>query len=148
MQCSINQLSELTGRDRRTIKKRVETLSTDEQGRYDSTQALPLLYGSSKGELDPSQERAKLDLARRELAELEYRKRRGELVSIDTVFRVIESASTSCREHLLCLPARLSEVFAAEGNARIIESQLSNEIRSGLERISNVSQHDFGEPMQ
>ena len=148
MKTSINQISEWTGLDRRTVKKRIEALSTDDQGRYDSTQALPLLYGSSKGELDPSQERAKLDQARRALAEIEYRKRRGELVSIETVFRVIESASTACREHLLCLPARLSEVFAAEGNARIIESQFSNEIRSGLERISNVSQHDFGEPMQ
>ena len=147
MKTSINQISEWTGLDRRTVKKRLTALPSDVDGQYDSRQALPLMYGSN-GQLDPSQEKAKLDSARRELAELEYRKRRGELIEQHTVFRVVETAATACREHLLCLPARLSEVFAAEGNARIIESQFSNEIRSGLERISNVSQHDFGEPIQ
>ena len=151
MQCSINHLADLTGRDRRTIKKRVETLSTDDQGRYDSTQALPLLYGSSKGELDPSQERAKLDQARRELAELEYRKRRGALIEEGTVFRGVESAATACREHLLTIPGRMADSFAAEGSARSIEATLNKEIRSALERITDVSRYDFGkqvEPIQ
>ena len=148
MQCSINHLADLTGRDRRTVKKRIEALQTDEQGRYDSTQALPLLYGSSKGELDPSQERAKLDQARRELAELEYRKRRGALIEEGTVFRVVESAATACREHLLTIPGRMAEVFAAEGSARNIEATLNQEIRSALERITDVSRYDFGEPLQ
>jgi phage terminase Nu1 subunit (DNA packaging protein) len=143
MQCSINQLSELTGRDRRTIKRRIEALPTDDQGRYDSTQALPLLYGS-KGELDPSQERAKLDQARRELAELEFSKRRGALIEEGTVFRVVESAATACREHLLTIPGRMADSLAAEANARSIEATLNQEIRSALERITDVSRYDFG----
>ena len=148
MQCSINQLSELTGRDRRTIKRRIEALLTDDQGRYDSTQALPLLYGSSKGELDPSQERAKLDQARRELAELEFSKRRGALIEEGTVFRVVESAATACREHLLTIPGRMADSLAAEANARSIEATLNQEIRSALERITDVSRYDFGKQVE
>jgi hypothetical protein len=41
---TVHFLSELTGKHRNTVKKHLSDLSPDEDGRYDSTKALQLLY--------------------------------------------------------------------------------------------------------
>ena len=137
MQCSINQLSELTGRDRRTIKKRIEALPTDDKGRYDSSQALPLLYGS-KGELDPSQERAKLDQVRRELAEIQRDERLGNLIPADVVLDRWSSEASRIRAKLLNLPGRLATVLTgADQSHASIEADSRKLIYEALAELSS-----------
>ncbi len=73
MKVSTNQLSELTGKDRRTLKRLLEPLTPEIDGRahlYESVIALQLIYevDADGGMLDLQQERA--HLARAQTAEL------------------------------------------------------------------------------
>ena len=61
---SISRLSQLTGMTRETVAKRLVNLTPTIDGKakkYDSREALPLLYGAgAKGEFDLQAERARL----------------------------------------------------------------------------------------
>ena len=103
---SINKLSTLTGRDRRTITKRLATLAPNTQGEYLASEALRLIYNPD--ELNPTQERARLDAARREMLEIQKSVAEGELVHIDKVTTVWESIVSNARAKLLNLPPRLA----------------------------------------
>jgi len=72
------------------------------------------------------------------LAELEYKQKRSELIAIESVYRVLDSAATACREHLMGIPGRYSSIFAAESDARTIETILESEIRRALEQITDA----------
>jgi hypothetical protein len=82
MKITISALSDLTGFDRRTISRRLADLKCEDKGKggkfYQSDHALSTLYGGGGENLDPAQERALLDNARRRLTELEFSKRRGD----------------------------------------------------------------------
>ena len=77
------------------------------------------------------------------LAELEYKQKRAELIAIDSVYRVLDSAVTACREHLMGIPGRYASILAAESDARTIETLLETEIRRALEQISEAKEHDY-----
>ncbi len=49
-QVSINNLSELTGKDRRTIKRLIAQVKADSDGKFDSKDALETIYYGKKGE--------------------------------------------------------------------------------------------------
>lgn len=110
---SINKLSELTGKSRNTIRKRLAPMlsETDSQTvahALDSTKALSLIYGEGAEGLDPAQERALLDRTRRELAELDLETRRGNLIPSETVTEKWTSIAGNIRAKLLNLPGRLT----------------------------------------
>jgi hypothetical protein len=42
----------------------------------------------------------------------------------------------------------MADSLAAEANARSIEATLNKEIRSALERITDVSRYDFGKQVE
>jgi len=138
MQVSITTLSTWTGLHRDTIRKRLSALLTGEHGeQLDSAKALPLIYGDGE-RLDPQQEKARLDRTRRELAELDCKAKQRELIHVDDAKKVIDFAATSCREHLMGIPGRFADIFAAETDARQIESDLEAEIRAALMRIAEA----------
>ena len=128
--------------DRRTVAKRVAHLDCEDHGVrgkiYDAPEALRAIFLGTEG-LDATQEKAKLDESRRRLADLEYSRRRGELLHESSVFRVLDSAATAFREGLLTIPGRLANTLATENDARIIENQLFNEIRDQLIHITSVN---------
>lgn len=101
--------------------------------------------GSKKAEaiLELAEARAKKESYLAHLAEIDYQQKRGDLIAIETVFRVVETASTACREHLLGISGRYASMFAAEADAKVIEQTLDKEIRRALEHITNVANYDF-----
>ena len=72
------------------------------------------------------------------LAELEYKAKQRELIRVEDVFKVIDVAATSCREHLMGIPGRFASIFASETDARKIEEDLEAEIRTALTHIADA----------
>ncbi len=148
MKASISQLSDWTGFDRRTISKRLAHLEADDRGTrgkyYETDSALQTLYLGDTS-LDPAQEKARLDESRRRLADLEYSRRRGELLHESSVFGALDRAAMAFREGLLTIPGRIANTLASETDARIIENQLFNEIRDQLLHITSVKPADLRE---
>jgi len=112
---SINQLSELTGRDRRTITKQLEGLPSIDGPKgaylYDSTEALPLIY--HVGNLEAA--RAKQALSQASLnavKEEELRKQRVPrqlaLDEMDALFQAIGAILKTTKE---LSASRVSEIF-------------------------------------
>lgn len=94
--------------------------------------------------LDMAEARAKKESYLAHLAEIEYKQKRGELISEQAVFQVIETAASAFREQLLSIPGRYAAIFAAEGNAKTIEQVLDTELRKALEQVTNVRNVRFG----
>ena len=141
MKTSISQLSDLTGFDRRTISKRLAHLDAEDKGTrgkwYESDSALRTLYAGDAG-LDPQQERALLDAAKRRLADLEYAKRRGDLVPWETVDKALFTGVATMKSRLQGIAGQYSAIFAAESDAKKIEQILDAEIYAALVDISNT----------
>ena len=141
MKASISQIADWCGMDRRTISKRVAHLECEDHGVrgkcYETSEALRAIFLGTEG-LDPAQEKARLDESRRRLADLEFSRRRGELLHESSVFRVLETAGTAFRDGLLNIPSRIASSLAAETDARIIENRLFKEIRDQLLHLTSV----------
>ena len=142
MKTSISQLSDLTGFDRRTVSKRLAHLECEDQGTrgkwYESDSALRTLYAGGDAGLDPQQERALLDAAKRRLADLEYAKRRGDLVPWETVDKALFTGVATMKSRLQGISGQYANVFAAETDAKRIEQILDAEIYAALTDISNT----------
>ncbi len=142
MEINVSQIAEISGFDRATVRKRLDGLSCRDAGTggryYDSKVAFRQLYlggSGDEGVLDPTAEKAKLDKARRELAELDYAVKRRELLREESVFRALDAAAIAFKGRLEEIPGRFSSIFAAEGDPRTIESTLMREIHAALNHV-------------
>lgn len=137
---SINELAELTGIDRRTVKSRLESLdvTTGQRGAhlFESRQALPLLYLASGERLDPAQERAALDKVRRRQIEMQNLKSEGELIPKDEVAAAWSSQVLIAKGRLLSLPSRVSGDVLRLRDQRAIELRLRDAVIAILEELS------------
>ena len=113
---SIRSLSQLTGRNRETISRKLEGLACKpgpKNGKlYNAKEALPLIFDVDRGEqsaINPLKEKALLDEARRKLLELELAQKRGELLSSDGLQTELEDVFSSIRSKLLNLPPKLAQ---------------------------------------
>lgn len=100
---SINRLSELTGISAPTVRHRLAALRPTDTGkprRYESTQALPLLYGAGD-DLNPTTERAALDRARRSEIELRMQEKAQTLVPLELLSTLLAAAFANVRSGLL-----------------------------------------------
>lgn len=109
---SINKLSELTGFDRRTISARLKTIEPKKEGRsnlYETTEALPLLYGVEREgpTLDVSQERAALAREHRLVAEMRRKEIAGELMPASLVIKLGSSMVAMARSKLLAIHSKI-----------------------------------------
>ena len=112
---SVNQLSELTGRDRRTIKKQLEDLRFEagEKGAhlYESSEALPLIYRVNNLE----SARAKQALSQASLNAVKEEQLRKERVPLqlvldemDSLFQPMGAILKNTKE---LSPTRINEIF-------------------------------------
>ena len=112
---SVNQLAELTGRDRRTIKKQLEDLHfvDGEKGAhlYESTEALPMIYRVDKLE----SARAKQALSQASLNAIREENLRKERVPLqlvldemDSLFQAMGAILKNVKE---LSPSRINEIF-------------------------------------
>jgi hypothetical protein len=81
---------------------------------------------------------AKKEMYLANLAELDFKQKQGELIHVESVFKVIDTAATSCREHLMGIPGRFASIFAAEVDVMKIEQDLEAEIRTALQHIADA----------
>lgn len=138
MQVTVTTLSSWTGLHRDTIRKRLAPLLTGTRGEtVDSVEALPLIFGAGE-RLDPAQEKAKLDRAKREAAEIDLQLKRREVIRLTDCFKVIDVAAVNFRDHLLCLPGRFAAVFSGETDPREIERVMDEEIRQALTHLTDA----------
>jgi len=141
MMVSIQQLSELTGIDRRKVRPRLSDAGLQaEPGpsnamHYDSRAALSVLLCDAI-RLDPSQERAKLDQARREQIEARLQAERGELLPADEVATVWADQVRIAKERLLSLPARVAPALLRLDEIRDVERVMRDALLSVLEELA------------
>lgn len=142
MKLSMLQLVDLTGFAQRTVKKRLADLTPEVRGKahlYDSTVALPLLYGIGDPDgdrLDPQQERARLDVARRQLAELEHAKRSGDLIDATEVLARWTHIATVVKARMLAIPHKAA-AMAEHRPATEVAEVLRVEIKAALTELAD-----------
>jgi phage terminase Nu1 subunit (DNA packaging protein) len=114
---STNRLSELTGMDVRTIKRRLATLQPTVQGRahtYESRDALPLLYGAQdSAAFDLNQERARLAHHQANNESLREAQLRGDLLPRGLVIQTWQAIIAAARSRLLALPTKAAHQLLA-----------------------------------
>lgn len=109
-QLTVTQLSELTGVSEKTALKRlraraIQPVREDGRALYFAPQAaLPVVLQVGEG-LNPAAEKARLDRAKAELAELELAKRRRELLEAAEVERSWSGLVLTWKERIRGLPA-------------------------------------------
>ena len=115
MLLSINKLSELTGRNRRTIKKQLQDLRfvDGEKGAhlYESSEAFPLIYRVDNLESARAKQalsQASLNAIREEILRKERIPIQIVLDTMDEIFQAIGATLKNCKE---LSPARVNELF-------------------------------------
>lgn len=146
MQVSITTLSNWTNIHRDTVRRRLAPLLTGERGEtVNSADALPLIYGEGD-RLDPSQERARLDRTRRELAELDYNQRKSRLVDSAGVERAAFQFGRILQKNLVdVFPSRVAMEIAGMNDSWAIEAFIRERMRLELETVSTMQVQDEGE---
>ena len=149
---SINGLSELTGLDRRRIKKHLRDMPPDKthagSDLYSLPVALRILFAAADkaaGE-SPEIQRARLRLlqAQGDRQELAFAKDRGELISVDDAFLIGSEVAQTAKRQFLRLPLLASEL---EGkSAKEINHLLGAEVGRIVEEISRLSDPDIMRP--
>ena len=142
MLVSVNYLADITGKDRRTIGKRlsplVATPGPNRSNQYESREVLPLLYGGTDdGErLDPQQERARLDAERRRELEMRNARAAGELLPFDEVSAAWSEQIAIAKGRFLSMPARVSADVLRLKSQRDIEGILKAALVVILEELA------------
>ena|SRR5438876_3354666 len=113
---SINELSDLTGRHRHTITKRLLDLPSIDGPKgahlYESTEALPLIYAVDNLEAaraEQARSQAALNKVREEVLRKERIPIQIVLDTMDEIFQAIGATLKNCKE---LSPARVNELFA------------------------------------
>lgn len=139
MLVTISKLSDLTGMSRTTISPLLDKQLQFEPGPhggklYESADALRILY--QPGALDPIQEKAQLDRARRIAIETEQRKKDGELIPADQVAEAWTGYVLNTKSRLRGIPSRVSSALVGLSDMRAIERTLLGAIDEALSELS------------
>lgn len=92
---------------------------------------------AGQGEGDYWDSRARRERAEADMAELKLKEQLGELVRAADVRAEVAKKAAALREALMQLPARLSPVLAAEGDAGRVHDQLQAELRLVLQQLTD-----------
>jgi hypothetical protein len=99
MQVSINQLYEWTGKDRRTIKRRLEALKPDGEGKFDSKSALEAIYFGNPSEdgefISTPEAMRRLTIRKEEEILLDMEIKRKQRIPLDLVLTIFDEAQQS-----------------------------------------------------
>lgn len=137
---SINQLSKLTGRDRRTIDKRLVNLkpcrTVGKTRYYAAADVLPILGESPKDLPAKQQIEIRLLRARCERVELETKIRKGQFLPIGDIKRECTRFNFAIKQKFHAMPRRISQQIAAETDASTIETKIESELNDILTAMS------------
>jgi len=142
VKASINTLSLWTNVDRRTIGRRLESLAFETGPKrahlYETSTALRLILcpgmGGDGGQLDPAQQRARLDAARASEVEDRTRLRRGELLLATDYERELASAIKVTASTLESLPDRAERDAGASPEVVELLQAVIDKLREELYR--------------
>ncbi len=141
---SYNQLAELTGMAYRTIKKRLEEANINPVKReakgawFLPADALRAIYlggaQSAEGKLDPVQEKALLDKAKREYQELKTAEAKGVLAPVEVTGKIIADLAINVRTKVLGIPSKMAAILPADIRSDAYKDldKLAREILSDL----------------
>lgn len=136
------------GIDVKTVKKRVAS-AVPVHTTHNGTRKLYLLkdvarqvlglrddYGSNDEVLDPQQENARLNLARREKVEFETAVLRGEYLRADDVEALLYEMVTNCKTKILGMPSKYTHlILASDDHAEAVDI-FDSSCREALEELS------------
>ena len=151
MMQSVSQLSELTGKTRETIQKRLNAAAIEATTgpraakMYESKTALVAIYEATEGGNQGELMRARvknLDLDS-ELKKQRHAVNSGELIPAPIVERVWSGMTGACRAHLLSLPYRLAVAAVAVDGAAAVEEAARKLIYEALENIHAYDPRDY-----
>lgn len=137
---NITQLSEVSGLAQGTIsaalnKAGLKPVSTGKQKLFDAPQALRVLLTGS--DLDPRAERARLDSAKADLAELELQRKRGDLLDASTVEAIGAAVTAGLQMRIMGLRNLGPEVRIAASDAEASEI-IENAARDALAELARL----------
>ena len=155
---SLNQLSTLTGKTSRTLKKLLANLPPEEESGtlyYRPVEALPQIYGLGyfdvnrdlpagehgddfeDGRLpDPIREKARLDRRRADKLEIEIDVMKKKLIPIESVESAWSQMAGAFRSKIMNLPRKVAPRICATKDMRAIEKILSDECNEALTELS------------
>ena len=143
---SISRLSDETGFDRRTVKKRLANLIPVREGRsllYDPVEALPLLYSfGAEGEFDLAEQRARLTFHQANLEAMKEDERRGASIPAVEVEKAWLDHVMSARAVLLALPTKLAPAVMGATTMREVETFAREEIYRALDALESATAPD------
>lgn len=136
---SISALAVELGRDRRTIAAacaQVEPCGSDRRGKlYRLAEVIAVLNPAAKP-ADADEARARKLAAEAELAEMERDERRGQLVPISVVERVVSEEYAAVRAKLLSLPGKLAPLVAIEDDEVTCRDLIERGVTEALDELA------------
>lgn len=150
---SVSRISEITGSDRRTLKKVFEHIDPIIDGKahlYETKDVLPLIYqptGSVEGDpvnLDIVKERARLTYHQANIAELDEDVKRGELIPAETVEIVWADMVSSFRAKLLSMPTKSAHEFVSLTDLSEIQDAIKAQVNEALEELADYDPKQYG----
>lgn len=142
-QISKNALAELLGKDRRTIDRKLKGIPFERKGRaylYDLRTAIEAIYCAFETEDDDDEtidvrlEKAKLDRARRKLAELDLEVKRTNLIPKEILEKNLSSVFGEIKAKILGIPTKAAQRFSGK---------TQKEVRSILDRLCKETLRDL-----
>lgn len=145
---SVNMLHHLTGKDRATIKRRLEKLSPVIQRKtahyYEIKQALTYIYepplednnSEDSDFLNPILEKAKLDRARRFSVELDNQIKKKELIPRSEIKQTLSNIFGAVRSKLLNIPIKASQSMPDKPTKKELQAHLKIQVNEILKELS------------
>jgi len=140
---SVNQISEMTGIDRRTIKKKIADIPIHSKaGRaelYDMFTVAPRLFASETPESTDKKlkaEQLRYEQARADKMQIEVEQKRGQLVAIHQVAEFITRQFGNVRSRILSIPSRCAKDLSIESDPALVRERLEQETREALAELT------------
>lgn len=118
---------------------------TDKRPTWRIKTALAALGKEDGQGLNPAAEKARLDKARADIAEIELEKRRGETVSLSAVGQVWSDIFVNLKTRIRSIPTKAAPLVAAETKPEECKEILSKFIDEALTELAENPDYGFGE---
>lgn len=144
MLVSISQLSDLTGRSRKTVQQKCDDLEATKGKRgaiqYESKDALPRILGIADEDterLDYAKENALLAREKRKKITIEREILEGRLIETETVIETWQQMVSAMKSRLLQLPSEGAQAAIVATELYDIEEALREVVYQALTELSN-----------
>lgn len=140
---SITQLAWICRCAKDTASKKLREAKLEPAGEdgkttfYDPRDAVPILLGVGEG-LNPAAEKARLDRAKAELAELELQEKRGELAPVEDQESVLIALVTTLASRMDGVPPQAAHEVARESDPAVCQEIIARHIRAAREELAEA----------